>query len=340
MNPERLEIFIITYNRCSYLERTLQSLFDEKCPVRNYSITVLDNNSTDGTGKLCTKFATKHHNLTYVKNHRNVGLSGNICKAMELASKEYFWIMCDNDDLDFSAWSEVEKAMDEKADLILAAIDYFEPEKEKKCFEALVLDQLTFLPAGIYRTEHLTDNVMSYAVADTYTVLPHLPLGCAIINKKGKIVRVSKGIVTLTNNVKIEKIIKYDFDRIKPDPYIHKNVRTMSNNFYAGIVTSFDACFDRKIRNQAIINFTQRLNGFGPYLSFDSVFYLWARRKTHSYIVHDFCWHLPKTFRRISYLKFLAKSFIYLDITKKRVKLRIFRVISIPLYRKRKAKGK
>ena len=222
MNPERLEIFIITYNRCLYLEHTLQSIFDEKCPIRNYPITILDNNSTDGKGKLCIEFASKYPNLTYIKNHRNVGLPGNICKAMEFASREYFWILCDNDELDFSAWPEVEKAMDEKKDLILAAIYYFDPKKEKECFEALVLNQLTFLPAGIYRTEHLTDNVMSYAVADTYTVLPHLPLGCAIINKKGKIAKLTKGIVTLTDNVKIEKLRRYDFDRIKPDPFIKK----------------------------------------------------------------------------------------------------------------------
>lgn len=263
-----LDIFLITYNRRDYLEITLNKVLGEDSPLKKYQITILDNNSNDGTEELCRSFESKFSNLKYIKNKRNVGLSGNICKAMEYAEKKYFWIMCDNDELDFSAWDEVEKSMEEDKDLILVCRDYYEGKDDKKHYDAFVLNQLTFLPSGIYKTEHLTDSVMSYAISDTYTVLPHLPLGCAILNKKGSVVLISHSVVTLTGNVKIESLKTYDFDRIKKDPYIKKNERIKSINFPAGIVDSFDACEDKKVRGIAISNFARKINGmYGPFIS-------------------------------------------------------------------------
>ena len=294
---ELLDIILITYNRRKYLEVTLNKMLSENSPIRDYPITVIDNNSTDGTSELCQDFANRFPNLNYIKNKKNVGLSGNICKAMEYAERKYFWIVCDNDDLEFTAWSDVENAMRENKDLILVCRDYY--EGEDKNFYAFVLNQLTFLPSGIYKTEHLTDHVMSYAMADTYTVLPHLPLGCAIINKKGSVSLVSKSIVTLTSNVQIDDIEKYDFDRLKQDPAITKNERTKSINFPAGIVASFDACQDEEVRMTAITNFTRQINGkFGPFLNLRMFYYSQAPK----YIKKEFVAKLPLNIKLHYYL--------------------------------------
>ena len=307
MSDDILEIFLITYNRRDYLEVTLNKIFSENSPLKKYTINILDNNSNDGTDILCKKFAGEYSNLNYIKNKKNVGLAGNICKAMEYAQKKYFWILCDNDELDFTAWDEVEQAMQEDNDLIILCRDYY--EDEKKCFEAFVLNQLTFLPGGIYKTEHLSDNVMSYTVSDTHTVLPHLPLGCVIINKKGKIKLVSKSIVTCTSNIKIDNIKNYDFDRIKKDNYINKNERIKSINFPTGIIASFDACQNKKIRETAIANFARVLKtGHGPFYTVFSVY----MSTSPKYIKQEFFEKIPLPMKIHYWLLRLIKPFLYI----------------------------
>ena len=52
-----LEIILITYNRERFLKRTFEQIFDnEKSPIKNLEVTILDNNSTDGTSDLIKKY--------------------------------------------------------------------------------------------------------------------------------------------------------------------------------------------------------------------------------------------------------------------------------------------
>ncbi len=94
---DKLQIILITYNRENALSRTLKCLLDHKSPVREVSIHVIDNKSSDSTKTVVEEFAAKHANLHYICNKYNVGLGGNLIKAMEIASKPYFWILCDDD---------------------------------------------------------------------------------------------------------------------------------------------------------------------------------------------------------------------------------------------------
>ena len=117
-----------------------------------------------------------------------------------------------------------------------------------------------------------------------------------------------------------------------------KNERIMHNNFYAGIVASFDACFNKKIRQKAILNFLEGLNGFGSCLSLDHINSCLFLRRTKTYIWYDFFCHLPNKVILKFLLSLCLCNFIWLDINPKRIKLRIFRVISIPLYKKKNYK--
>ena len=44
---EKLDIFLITYNRAPYLKKTLEQLFSAESPIKNFPITIIDNNSTE-----------------------------------------------------------------------------------------------------------------------------------------------------------------------------------------------------------------------------------------------------------------------------------------------------
>lgn len=89
-NLSELEIALITFNREKCLKKTLERLFAADSPVRNCAIVVYDNHSTDATPTLLAEYAKTHPNFTAVSNRRNIGLSGNICKALENASKNIF----------------------------------------------------------------------------------------------------------------------------------------------------------------------------------------------------------------------------------------------------------
>lgn len=346
---DKLEIILITYNRKPYLEATLNSLLDKSSPVRDYDIKILDNNSTDGTTELCQQYIKKFSNITYIKNNRNIGAAGNCCRAMEIASKDYLWVLCDNDYLDFSAWNEVEKFIEDDADLVVVCNDYF--SENQPSFEALVLNQITFWPSAIYKTSHITDNVMSYMMCDTYTGLPNVALGCAILNAKGKIDIVSKSMVTLTDNVKIESVEAYDYDRIPKEQTIKKHELCKLSNFYAGIASCFDACQDKKIREQALINFTdpKLLNGYGPFCWIEGILASLKMNTTSNYIFVDFYEHMPKVIQKriikaclilfcASSLSFLKKYIFRIDKTPKRLKLCFFNTIKIRIWKYKKVK--
>ena len=338
MTSDDLEIFIITFNRCDDLKKTLETITAENSPVRHCDIRILDNNSNDGTAELCRSFAARFSNVTHTKNHRNIGLSGNICRAMELADKKYFWILCDNDKIEFDAWNEVEQAMTDDYDLILASRFYF-PEKYD-CFEALVLNQLTFLPAGIYKTRFMTDDVMCYAMLDTYTILPHLALGCSIINHTGKIFLPSKSIVHIIPNVIDAPKGKYTFDRLKLTEHLLKNKNGFSNNFYNGIANSFDACENKKISKKAIDYFfnSDCINGYSPILSKRGIINDLILGKTTFSTFFSFIECIPLKYKLIiiSYItmSYPIKDIIYIYSTKKGFTLKLLNSIKIRIFSK------
>ena len=118
---DKLEIVIPTFNRCEKLGITFSYLLDENSPVKNCDITILDNCSTDDTPNLVKKIAEKHPNIKYRRNARNIGIWQNILRSWEVVSKEYFWILGDNDAYNWECWSEVAKGIEDGADGIVVS---------------------------------------------------------------------------------------------------------------------------------------------------------------------------------------------------------------------------
>lgn len=106
---DELEILLITYNRSSFLDKTLQifksSLFRECC------ITVLDNCSPDDTYNTVMRHTKDFKELKYVCNRLNIGGNPNYLKAIEMSTSRYTWIVCDDDNLDFSSCDDVLEAV-------------------------------------------------------------------------------------------------------------------------------------------------------------------------------------------------------------------------------------
>lgn len=291
---DNLEIFIITYNREKLLTRTFGYLLSENSPVKNVDIRIIDNCSTDGTETLVRQYMKKYTNISYTKNNRNIGFSGNACRAFEYANKKYFWILSDDDIYDFSAWDEVEKAMLEDVDLIVVSRMYIGETMINK--NATVLNELTFIPAAIYKTAFITPDVMVYAVLDAATVAPQIALAASVINHNGKITMTSKVIVENYRDPEFN-LEKHTHDRVPLQGNSLKHEFENPWNFYCGLALAFDSVKDVQVRHDALLNFSdpERLNGKGPFFTAKGLWTLYLTKQTSLDLIYRFYTRCPES---------------------------------------------
>ena len=190
---DKLQIILITFNRERFLSETLASLFCDISPVKDFDITILDNHSTDGTSLLVKRYQCQHHNLQYICHNRNIGGDANIARAFEIASKEYLWVICDDDEYDWSAWSEIEDAVTKNQKLICVA-DFNIPN-EKRNDVAYLIHQVTFLPSIIINTSLLSDAAIRNIYDSSVFLFPHLAPVIMHINQGGSIYLTPKPLV-------------------------------------------------------------------------------------------------------------------------------------------------
>lgn len=193
-NNDWLDIFIVTYNRINNLKYTLEQLLADSSPIKNYSITILDNNSTDGTSELIEEYARRYPNIKHIKHNRNIGANANIARAYELASKDYLWILADDDNYDFSAWEEVETAKNAGESMIMVA-KYALPKKPDP---DRLLGQVTFVPSMIISAKLLDDTVIRNIYDNIFTMYVQLVPVVMALNENKKIYLI-KGNAVVNN---------------------------------------------------------------------------------------------------------------------------------------------
>lgn len=91
----KVGVLIPTYNRAVYLKEALRSVTSQN--YTNLEIIVIDNGSSDGTGRLMAGIADSR--VRYLVNEQNLGLLGSINKGIRLFSPEVVWctILPDDD---------------------------------------------------------------------------------------------------------------------------------------------------------------------------------------------------------------------------------------------------
>src|SRR3989344_9056363 len=86
-----VEIISLTHNQKDYIENCLISL--RKCDYKNLKITVVDQNSSDGTGEYIKK---SHKNVNLVVNSVNKGFSEGNNDILKKSNAKYCILL--NDD--------------------------------------------------------------------------------------------------------------------------------------------------------------------------------------------------------------------------------------------------
>ncbi len=259
MDKEKLEIIIITYNRYCYLKRTIETLLSQDSPVRELQITVLDNNSNDDTERYILNVQKNFSNIRYVKNKYNVGLAGNVVKAVELVEKDYFWLIGDDDNFIWTNWNEVESAINNDNDMIFTATKSYEDAvkdvfkrfprfKKSKNRElitkGILIAQFVFISSSIYKKSLIDDTVIKNLYDGVYTICPHSALFCKVINENLNYYVLKNGPVAI-----------YGYDG-KTDVsysrgYLNENLypRVAKLSFFAGVGNALCLLKDNKLRN-------------------------------------------------------------------------------------------
>lgn len=190
---EQLQIILITYNRSRYLRRTLERILSDQSPIRDYDITIFDNHSTDDTCEIINAFKDNHPNLKHLRHHVNIGGNANIARALESRSKDYLWILCDDDDYDWTSWSLLESAIARGDELI--CVSTFNLKNDNKEDFRYLVNQMTFLPANIYSKKLLSEAAIRNIHDNIATMFPQLVPVIMHINNGGRITTLPIGLV-------------------------------------------------------------------------------------------------------------------------------------------------
>ena len=178
---EKLEIYIITYNRALLLSNTLQQL--KSSPFSSCKITVLNNCSTDSTLSIAESHASNFKYFSIHTNKINIGSPANVIRAIELSKGIYTWVLCDDDDYNFSDCNDVISAiLSENVDLVHVGAhkDFWKYGGIIATPSELIakgypyFKYCSFLPCNLFKTQRFYDSITK-AYNNIHNWYPHLP---------------------------------------------------------------------------------------------------------------------------------------------------------------------
>lgn len=122
-----VSVCIPTYNRCSSLEKTIDSLYQQT--FRNFEILISDNASTDSTRDYCLNLLenidlqTTNQNISirYFRQKKNLGPIHNFNFAKSKVRGDYFIWLGDDDRLDNNYIDSCIKSFDNREELVLVS---------------------------------------------------------------------------------------------------------------------------------------------------------------------------------------------------------------------------
>ncbi|WP_295161153.1 glycosyltransferase [uncultured Brachyspira sp.] len=288
-----LDIILITYNRADKLKKIVSDILYEDSPIRNCSITFLDNCSSDGTSEYLKELSIKYNNITHIRHKINIGGNANIVRAFEYVNKKYFWILCDDDRLDFTYWKNIEDALKtDKYDLIQtfadAKVAYGYDDKTRL---AKLILEIVFLPGAIYKSINIDSYVLLNSYINIYALIPHMALISKIINENKNIYYIESN-----NNILIQALVdKADYFRgANNKKNVHHFLKDMDLSI--GFILSLKLFNDKELQHKCL-DIVRGYNGvnFQGYIMNDLPYY-WIRAGMYDNIlpIYDTCNDMQK----------------------------------------------
>ena len=126
----KISVIICCYNGAKYVEKSLESVFNQTLDKIYYDVIFINDGSEDETSFIANKYLS-YNNYFYYENPKNLGLTVSCNKGLEIAKSTHIIRLDADDYLDESAleefWSIMQK---ENADLIIS--DRFEINSHTK----------------------------------------------------------------------------------------------------------------------------------------------------------------------------------------------------------------
>lgn len=94
MESQKLDICIVTYNRLPYLQNCIWSILASTSI--DYRLTVLSDNSTDGTNEWLLEMKSHGKIDCVIINEENLGTAASFNRAISSTSSEFFVMACDD----------------------------------------------------------------------------------------------------------------------------------------------------------------------------------------------------------------------------------------------------
>ena len=129
----KLSIIVPVYNVEAYLQKCVSSLLNQDLPASDYEIILVDDGSTDGSGKLCDSLAAEHGKIRVI-HQQNRGLSGARNAGIPAASGDYI-LFVDSDDYLCPNVLETLVGLMESKDLDIIRFNYQNVDMNGKVFE-------------------------------------------------------------------------------------------------------------------------------------------------------------------------------------------------------------
>lgn len=143
---KRVSVIVPIYNTEQYIEQCLKSICSQT--YRNLEILLINDGSTDGSGKICLDYAKKDDRITVI-NKKNGGNTSARKEGVTKATGEYLCFIDSDDWVEDDMIEVLVSVMDEKQVEIASSrfvYEYENLQKQKICGGTL--------EAGVYKAEH------------------------------------------------------------------------------------------------------------------------------------------------------------------------------------------
>lgn len=121
MREPLVSVCIPAYNNAGYIGETIESILDQT--YRNLELIIVDDNSKDRTPEILQEYAEKDSRIKVYHNEKNLGMTGNWNRCLQLCTGEYIKLICADDMIDKNAIAIEAEAMKEHAGVNLVESD-------------------------------------------------------------------------------------------------------------------------------------------------------------------------------------------------------------------------
>ena len=217
--------------------------------------------------------------------------------------------MCDDDEYDWSAWGEVEKAIENNNKVICVADCYI--PNDSRGSTAYLIHQMTFLPSNIFATSLLSSESIRNIYDSTVFMLPHIVPIVMHINQGGEIFLTKKPLVQFGRHE-----VDNSYIRGYTGHEIFNRARTMT--LLVGFSNMVSNLNDRNLAHECFMTFIygNHQHKIGTYRFLSDIF-LHLNGHQNDMHITDLTMQAPFLLRiGIRFVHMLSNTFLYPLLTK------------------------